>query len=100
MIKVIRNSDYLKVFERKFKSEYEDRCVICGRPVSPESETLHIHNGGGWFVTEDEARKLSPDSDLGVWLIGRCCLKNHSELAPYTARAQHIEARRSSIKES
>jgi len=87
---------YFKNLER-FGNGDDPPCAICGKGVKRGNEAgmVHIHGGGGVIVTEEEARERNArdgdGGDLGGFPVGRECLRNHPEIAPYVVRA-HKEA--------
>ena len=62
-------------------------CVICGKAVTtPNPWMVHLHGGGGYIVTEEEAGTMPEAEDLGLYPIGAECLRQHPEVKPYAAR--------------
>jgi hypothetical protein len=62
-----------------------DKCRLCGKPISNPNNIhwIHEHDGGGVAVTEDEAKTMSASADLGAQPIGPDCWRKHKELHPY-----------------
>lgn len=85
-----RADSYRKNSQRCTGGEYP--CIVCGKPIDPARAThmVHVHRGGGWAVTEEEAGKIDQSYDLGLHPIGSDCLRRHPELKPY-AQTQHKE---------
>lgn len=90
MIAIPQDQNYHKNIEARGKTEHiglEDRCCICGRPITSEKFSwMHIWYGTE-FVTEEEAGELDSNGDLGVWKIGPDCLRKHPELMPYSHKS-------------
>lgn len=63
-----------------------DPCCVCGKAVKAPRTYLHVHAGGAAVVTEDEARTLPANADLGMQPVGPECLREHPELKPYVQR--------------
>lgn len=61
-------------------------CIVCGKAVTNPRFMVHVHNGGGHVVTEEEAATLSEAADLGWYPLGRDCWRKHPELQPYAYR--------------
>jgi hypothetical protein len=71
---------------------WQEPCYICGRPVDMRKFHLgiHVHDGGGVAVTEEEAAKLDPSGDMGFFPVGETCVKKHKGLRAYAVEAQPL----------
>lgn len=58
-------------------------CALCGLPVVNVRYEVHVHDGGGKLVTEEEAATMDPAADLGFHPVGPDCVRRHPELRPY-----------------
>lgn len=60
-------------------------CIICGKEIKNplKAHYLHVHNGGGDIVSEEEAARLDPAADLGGQPVGSDCWRKHPELHRY-----------------
>jgi hypothetical protein len=85
MIDIPMNKDFCEQAE-KCKDAVQP-CIVCGKPAPTTPFSIHVHCGGGTAVTEEEAAKLDEGADLGMYPIGRNCLKKHPELKEYAVRA-------------
>lgn len=50
-------------------------CGLCGRHVENPKWAIHIHGGGQYAVTEEEAATMPSNEDLGCYPIGTECAK-------------------------
>jgi hypothetical protein len=72
--------------EQKIRDYHDTPCIICGRGVKdPWKNTVHVY-WGFTAVTEEEAKELPSNGDLGLWPIGSDCLKKHPEILPYVIK--------------
>lgn len=62
-----------------------DPCIICGRGIRKDRirHWVHIHGGGDYIITEDEATNLDDPADLLFHPVGPDCLRRHPEIKPY-----------------
>lgn len=67
-------------------------CPICGSLVRPENYKywLHVGQGGGYFVTEEECPESDPGC-MGIFPVGPTCWKKHPEIHPYRAMKNPAE---------
>ncbi len=81
---VKRSPDYDSNYARAPHNTGKETCVVCGRNVNPvQARWLHLHEGGLTAVTEEEAEILNPAADMGMYPIGRDCLRSQPALKPY-----------------
>lgn len=85
MIKIPFSPDYSKNRHRYNQSDNNQPCIICGKLVKDQNNrySVHVHNGGTYLVTEEEAANLNDAGDCGMYPIGPDCLRQHPELRPY-----------------
>ena len=81
MIAIPSNPDFVKYSERCYGNELP--CVVCGRPVKKPRTMLHCFEGIDWALDAEEAKTVDPASDMGLYPIGRDCLKKNPQLLPY-----------------
>lgn len=66
-------------------------CVLCGKAVSdPPKYQVHLHQGGAFLVTEEEAQMLHEKergrnsfSDMGFYPVGVECYRRNPAIRPY-----------------
>jgi hypothetical protein len=60
-------------------------CAVCGKPCPTPKYYIHVGNGGGWAVTEEEAA-ADPAGDLGGYPVGADCWNKYPQLHPYGSK--------------
>lgn len=84
MIKIPYHKNLLKNLNKYPAGFKQHPCCICGKACPyPSKYMVWEHNGGGWLVTEEEAKKLNPGADLGPQPVGSDCWKKHPEIHKY-----------------
>lgn len=85
MIPIPRSPNYHRNKSRPLRGKQRDAlpCAICGLPVVNVRYEVHVHNGGGSLVTDEEAAGMDPAGDLGFHPVGTDCVRAHPELRPY-----------------
>jgi len=76
----------VKLHINRIKESRSDKpsCYLCGKELKNPKHTIHVHGGGSYAVTEEEAKTLEPHTgDLGAFYIGSECMKKHPEIKPY-----------------
>ncbi|TAM62228.1 hypothetical protein EPN52_00905 [bacterium] len=87
MIKIQRSVCYGKNYDgARGPKGAQQPCCLCGIGIHAPGAYLHLHDGGGFAVTESEAMILSAAGDLGLHPIGPECIRRRPELAPYVVR--------------
>lgn len=66
-------------------------CVVCGRDIKGKNPSfVHVHGGGMYAVTEEEAEGMNPQADCGFQPVGPDCLRKHPELKSYSQTAKEL----------
>lgn len=55
-------------------------CAICGINAPNPRYMVHLHGGGSYLVTEEEAKTMDPAGDMYCYPIGPNCFKKYPEL--------------------
>lgn len=81
MIEVPQHPDYDKNSCKATSDDYP--CVVCGKPVKAgKGHSVYLGKGGSHLLLESEADPAASDF-LGVYPLGRDCLRNNPQLRPY-----------------
>jgi len=67
-------------------------CAVCGRPIKDGAwaYAVRIVNGGNAIGTDAEG-DAEPAADLGLYPLGRDCLRAHPELRPYAKPVERTQ---------
>jgi hypothetical protein len=82
MIEVPQTEDYRRNAGKLPGEAYP--CVVCGKAVKRPEKNFSVHLGGGGscLLLANEVNPAASDY-LGVYPLGRDCLRQHPELRPY-----------------
>lgn len=83
MIAIPYSPNFTENMQRRNTNTDALPCAVCGKSVTQPRYWVHVHCGGAYIVTEEEAAELDTAADMGFFPLGSDCRRKHLELRPY-----------------